>query len=258
MRKLDRHFFNASVGMDGLLTLILSNITLLVTGGVLFLALLIKIIKQAKNAPLITELEGKQREPSNIKSKGGLALVAGYLLGRQDQLKFKFKQRLDAALDYLEGQEAVQDEVSNAVSNVVSNNRKVCILGGKTGSGNISEARAGRAYLLQHGVAQEKISIEEDSQHTLENLFNIRKQLGEEYHNTRLHLITSRYHLARSLAMAKGLGMSVQPLAAEKKLVLTAEMLVTLIKEAYLLHWYYVGKWWTQLTKNKKSLNRIS
>ncbi len=242
MRKLDRRFLHSAVGLDGVLTLLLSNIVLVMTGGILFMILLIKIIKQAKNAPSKAEFAKETITQTNA----NLAIVAGYLLDKQDRLKFKFKQRLDAALDYLE----IQDTFHN--------NGKVCIMGGKTGSGNISESSVGRDYLLQHGIAAEKIHIEEESQHTLENLFNIRKQLGDECQNTNLYLITSRYHLARSMAMAKGLGMIVQPLAAEDKLLLTAEMTVTLLKEAYLLHWYYIGKWWAQLTKNKKSLDRIS
>ncbi len=242
MRKLDRRFFQSAVGLDGLVTFILSNLVLVVTLGIFFWVLFIKIINQAKTAP------------DTVQSDSDFAIVTGYLLDKQDQIKPRFKQRLDAAFNYL----TVTDTAEGDFRNRANSNRKIFILGGKTGSGMISEASAGRDYLLQKGVELEKISIEEDSQHTLENLFNIRKRLGEESQNASIFLITSRYHLARSLAMAQGLGMIVQPLAAEDKLVLTPEMLVTLIKEAYLLHWYYIGKWWTHLTKNQNSLDRIS
>jgi vancomycin permeability regulator SanA len=136
---------------------------------------------------------------------------------------------------------------------------KILILGGITGYNRISEAQAGADYLQQQGVPESLIILEDQSRHTLENMQHARSllvsQVGSE--NNAL-IISSRYHLYRILTLAKGLGMQLMPVAAEKQFRLDSGTCLLIIKEAYFLHWYWSGKIWVYITANRHSRNRIT
>jgi len=131
----------------------------------------------------------------------------------------------------------------------------VHILGGVTSPGAPSEAAAGRDFLLGEGCEPERLFLEESSRHTLENLQQIRRLLGDELDCT---LITSRYHLARTAAMARGMGLETHLCAAEDSFRLTPQSVFRLVSEGFLLHWYYSGFFWAKLVRDHKSLERIS
>ncbi len=71
-------------------------------------------------------------------------------------------------------------------------------------------------------------------------------------------LVTSRYHLARSQALARGLNLQPVLCAAEERLRLNPLTLWRLGLEAWYLHWYEVGKTWSRWTGNRHSLARIT
>ena len=132
---------------------------------------------------------------------------------------------------------------------------KIFILGGKTRETSISEASIGKAFLIQNNVEQKNIFIEEESRNTLENLqyfFSLIKDKQQE-----ISLTTNRYHLARSLLMAKGFGINAQPCPAEEKFTFSLRNILMTFIESLHLHWYLTGKYWAKLTKNTKMLNRI-
>jgi uncharacterized SAM-binding protein YcdF (DUF218 family) len=99
------------------------------------------------------------------------------------------------------------------------------------------------------------VVIEERSRHTLENLQQVRALLGEECDCA---IITSRTHLARTAAMAKGMGLAHQLCAAEASLRLTPQTLTRLFAEGFMLQWYYTGRYWARLVGDRDSLKRIS
>src|SRR5690348_5200804 len=84
---------------------------------------------------------------------------------------------------------------------------RVLVAGGLTGRASISEAEAGRAWLVGHGVPPEAVLIEDQSQHTLENLFLVRETLRAQGWRTLL-LVSDPLHLARATALAGGLGLA--------------------------------------------------
>ena len=127
------------------------------------------------------------------------------------------------------------------------------LLGGMTQAGLASEAEAGRRFLLAEGLSAGCLVVEEASRHTLENLRAFRDGFAPS--STPDLLITSRAHLARSLAMAKGLGLRLAPCAAEAE---PRVPLPAMLREAVLLHWYWVGYVFAHATRNRGMLARIT
>jgi uncharacterized SAM-binding protein YcdF (DUF218 family) len=130
------------------------------------------------------------------------------------------------------------------------------ILGGHTDASGISEAEAGRDYLVARGLDRGRIHLEDRSRHTLENLQNARRLFGRLGWPA-VTLVTSRSHLARAVTIARGLGLDVRPCAAEAQLADGAAARIALAREAFLVHWYWVGRRWSEWTGNRKSLARI-
>lgn len=131
------------------------------------------------------------------------------------------------------------------------------LLGGVTGDASRSEAEAGRALLEGRGVESGRIFTEDLSRHTLENLRNARELARERGWETLL-LVSSRYHLARVGLMARGLSLSYRLCGAEERFAITPAAVACAIREAFYLQWYWCGKSWSMLTRNRKSLERIS
>lgn len=134
---------------------------------------------------------------------------------------------------------------------------EILLVGGKTGGARVSEAEQGRRFLLARGVPADRIRLEDRSRHTLENFRHVRALLGRRG-RAPFVLITSRAHLARSSALARGLGLRPLPCAAEDALRLHPVAVARLLSEAFYLHWYVVGRAWSQWTANWKSLERIT
>lgn len=130
---------------------------------------------------------------------------------------------------------------------------RILLLGGRGENGGISEAAAGRQYLLERGVGAEHIRLEERSRNTLENLRQARTllALGE-----RTILVSSRYHLARCHAVATSLGIDHQLCAAEARWSWQPACLWALLKESLHLHWYYVARLWTRISADPAVLSR--
>ena len=114
----------------------------------------------------------------------------------------------------------------------------IYILGGNTSSSNITESKAGKKYLLTYGVNTDKVIIEERSKHTLENLKNFYKMLTDK--SQKILLITNRYHMARSLIMAKGFGIKAFPYPAEDRLDYTLRNIAKIAIESFYLNFYFV------------------
>jgi Uncharacterized conserved protein len=214
------------VGGDGLLTLVLSNVVILATAGVSLFVQLARVHRVAR-----ATLDGA--------TSAELAIVLGFRL-RWNGVCPEYARRLERARRLLADRRV----------------RRILIVGGRTGTAAASEADAGRRFLADCGVPSESILLEEQSRHTLENLRHARAALN--LGTTRFVLITSRYHLARSVTLAEGLDLRPLPCAAEERLTYDPSTLFRLAREAYFLHWYHVGKTWSQWTGNTKSMARIS
>jgi len=134
-------------------------------------------------------------------------------------------------------------------------NANIYILGGITGESAISESAAGKLYLEDNNIKVNNIYIEELSKDTLDNM----KQLKVNACITkkRITLITNRYHLARASIMAQGFGFIVKRCGAEDCFKLSMQKMISLLAEAFFLHWYLTGKYFAIITRDRRMLARI-
>jgi len=146
----------------------------------------------------------------------------------------------------------------NRAAQVLKDNtdRKVYILGGMTGVANIAESDAGKMVLLGLGIDNERIFLEKDSSHTLENLKNFYGLFDDK--SQKILLVTNRYHMARSIMMAKGFKINALSCPAEASFKYTFPNMGKIIIEAFYINFYLAGKYWAILTNNNRILDRIS
>ncbi len=225
-----------SVRVSGMVTLLLSNIVLFCTLGLFCIKLFFNTYRCGK----LTDTDVANGNGSNGKRCCRTALILGKQLisGVPDQ---EYIERLERGKKLFESGKVL----------------KLVLLGGMTGDSKISEAQAGKYYLLKNGVPDESVILEDKSRHTLENLQHARELLRQESEQVSV-LITSRYHLKRSAEFARGIGLQHILCAAEKEWKIKFNILWCISVEAYYLHWYFVGKYWSLLTNNKKWLQRIT
>ncbi|MBI4911925.1 MAG: YdcF family protein [Acidobacteria bacterium] len=135
----------------------------------------------------------------------------------------------------------------------------VCVAGGLTGKASLSEAQAGRAWLESEGLPTEAILVEDRSQHTLENLFNVR-ELMRARGLSRLILVSDPLHLARASALARGLGLAPRlvPAVACPPRRNGLGWWARALHEAFLLHWYHTGVAYSRLIRSERQLSRIT
>ena len=215
----------SGVGGNGFKMLLISNAVLFASMGATLLPALARVFWVAARTPCAPAA----REH---------ILVLGVKL-RACGLREDYRQRLARARTLLQE----------------NHGRSIVLLGGYTSSNCCSEAQAGRDYLVRNGVGERHIQLEERSRHTLENLRCVREQLGEKMDSI---ILTNRYHLARTAALADGLSLKYVLCAAEERLSLHPPVLFKLVLEAYYLHWYYSGAIWARLVRDRDSLARIS
>ena len=136
---------------------------------------------------------------------------------------------------------------------------RVIVAGGLTGTATLSEAEAGRAWLMDRGLPPESILVEDQSQHTLENLFFVRETLRAEGWGTLL-LVSDPLHLVRARAMAKGLGVDTRPSPAMACPPLRPSFgwWRRACLEAFFLHWYHTGMVYSRLTGARRQLERVT
>ena len=131
--------------------------------------------------------------------------------------------------------------------------------GGLTGAASRSEAEVGRERLLALGIPADKILVEDRSQHTLENLFNLRETLRKDAWST-LILVSDPLHLARAGALARGLGLDLRcsPATACPPLRGSLGWWARAGYEAFLLHWYHTGVAYSRIIRSERQLARLT
>ena len=134
---------------------------------------------------------------------------------------------------------------------------EIVILGGYTRNAAISEAEAGRHYLIAAGVPAGQIRTEDKSRHTLENLRFYRSGFAKAASKP-VPVVTNRFHIARASMMAAGLGIAHVPCAAEARALGLVLDLHLLAWEAFLIHWYITGRSYARLTGNARMMRRIN
>lgn len=99
----------------------------------------------------------------------------------------------------------------------MSNNpeTKAILSGGKGDGENISEAEAMRRYLVGRGISEERLILEDRSTSTDENIINSFEIINEENPESKIIVITSRFHILRSKMIAKEFGREVDGIGAK-------------------------------------------
>lgn len=104
---------------------------------------------------------------------------------RGDRITKSLKARLDTAADYLK-----------------ENENTIVILSGGRGPGeNITEARAMHGYLINKGIKEESLIMEEQSTNTFENI-----KYSKEYMNgshNKVIIVSNGFHIYRAVGVAK-------------------------------------------------------
>jgi uncharacterized SAM-binding protein YcdF (DUF218 family) len=195
-------------------------VLLLVSLGAFYGVLLMRVLRQAVMA--------------NAAAGGGICLVFGKKL-RHGAVDDDFRCRLERLLQLPR--------------------RPTILLGGETG-GPVSEAGAGRDWLLRRGFDVAGLHLEESSRNTLENLKNARRMLASGRGGA-VVIVSNRYHLKRCAVLAGNLGFSFDLCAAEDRFRWDASSVGKCLGEAFYLHWFYTGKYWARLTGNRRMLDRI-
>lgn len=215
------------IGVDGISMFLLSLAIIILTGGLSYFYFLWNTFKTAKDSPsYITDTD--------------IVLVLGMRLAK-NKVNLLYQQRLDKAVELLSSQPSLS----------------VIILGGLTGNSTITEAQAGKNYLLQKGIQEDQILTEHQSRHTLENLKSAQK-LIIKLNTKKIALITNRFHLYRALLLARGFNLYATPCAAENLLSYKSSTIFRILTEAFYNHWYYIGRKFAFLVKNKHMMNRLS
>lgn len=210
---------------------LVSLLVLLLSGGLVWLAYLIHVCRIAARSPLLP--------PRRM-----VTLVFGRRLER-DQPGLDYRLRLQRVLSLAQ----------------VAGIDHLLVLGGCS-DGQRSEAAAGHAWLLQHGLPQQvRVEMEQDSTDSLENLRHARSLLQAAADHDALPtvaLVTSRYHLARCLLLARRLGFEGVPVAAEATFPLRPGYLGQLLIEASYVMWIDLGVRWAVLIGNQRMVARVS
>jgi uncharacterized SAM-binding protein YcdF (DUF218 family) len=111
---------------------------------------------------------------------------------------YVLQKRLDAALEYLNENQGT----------------RVIVSGGQGANEPISEAEGMKQYLLDAGIDEERIILEDQSANTLENLINSAEFL--DMSNDRVVLVTNNFHIFRACGIASRQGYAhVEGLAAD-------------------------------------------
>ncbi len=110
---------------------------------------------------------------------------------RGEEISLTLKQRLDATLEIFKGE-------------------TVIVTGGQGYNETIPEAVAMKKYLVENGLSEEKIILEDKSENTKENLDNakniIKEHSGKELSDVKVKIITSDYHCYRAKMLAERQG----------------------------------------------------
>lgn len=121
---------------------------------------------------------------------------------REDGPSVVLKYRLDAAIDYLN-----------------ENSDTICIVSGGQGSNEpFPEAKGMADYLVQHGIEQERILLEDTSTNTVENIQNSKVLMELPYDG--VGIVTNNFHVFRAVQIAKVQGLEgVYGIAADSNVL---------------------------------------
>ena len=117
-----------------------------------------------------------------------------------DKVTWVLENRLNSAIDYMEAHPGA-----------------ICVVSGGQGPGeSVTEASAMKKYMVEHGVAAERIYTEEKAKNTMEN-FAYSKVIIDEVlgNNARIAFVTTNFHVYRAGQVAREQGVNAFGIPAE-------------------------------------------
>ncbi len=115
-----------------------------------------------------------------------------------DKPSLALMRRIETAADYLLDHPSI----------------RVIVAGGQGPDEWITEAEAMKRVLIQKGVSEDRILLEDRSTSTLENLTFAKEILDDNGLGTSVVIISEGYHMYRALSIAKRVGLDAEGLAA--------------------------------------------
>ena len=101
---------------------------------------------------------------------------------------------------------SLRRRLDKGISYLQKNPQTICIVSGGKGKGEeISEAEAMADYLIEHGVASERIRLEDQSTTTCENLLFSRSYVTD-MEKDKVGIISNNFHIYRAMKMARYIG----------------------------------------------------
>ena len=117
--------------------------------------------------------------------------------------------------------------------------------GGQGDDEKLSEARAMTNYLVEHGIPEEHILMEDRSTTTRENLLNSKAIIEAREGRKRTALVSSNYHIYRCLRLARDVGLRCTGVGADVALyywpsALIREFIAVFVTKRFLI-WALIG-----------------
>jgi uncharacterized SAM-binding protein YcdF (DUF218 family) len=222
------HRLNLFSDRDVLHAGVVTGLACIASAGLVYLGYFVHVWRVARTAPIET-------------GQGDCLLLFGKHAPRGEPDR-EFDQRLDRAAALWRSRVP----------------RQVVLLGGGP-PGVASEAEVARNGLLARGLVEDSPwLLEAQSRDTLQNLRNARDLLAALDDRGRVVLLSSRYHLARCMLLARQLGLDADPVAAEAKLHHGPRMLLRLAGEAGYVCLSDIGTRWARLIGSRRMLERIT
>ena len=133
-------------------------------------------------------------------------LILGCRINEDGTLTNLLKARVDRAIEF-----------SNMQKEATGKNILFVPSGGKGSDEIISEAQAMKNYLLEQGIKEENILIEDKSTNTYENIKFSYKLIEEKIKNAKIAFSTTNYHVFRAGILANSLNIDIEGIGAKTK-----------------------------------------
>jgi len=116
---------------------------------------------------------------------------------------------------------SLQERLDRGHAYLLENEDALVVVTGGMGDGeDIPEAEAMKSYLLNKGIAEERILLENKSSNTFENIIFSKLVLKEhfpdfDFEQTKIGIVTNDYHVFRGVMMAKRFGLNAEGVPAK-------------------------------------------
>lgn len=133
-------------------------------------------------------------------------IILGCQIKKDGTLTKLLKGRVDRAIEFSKMQ---KEKTGKDIIFVPS--------GGKGNDEIISEAQAMKNYLLEQGIEESNILIEDKSKNTFENIKFSNKIINDKIKNAKIAFSTTNYHVFRAGAIASNQNISIEGIGAKTK-----------------------------------------